>query len=145
MERFLYTQHVPEVQSVEIVTYMLEGDAEKWWQELYHTLQMELTDIPWHRFKMEFYGKYFLHAICIAKELELMQLRQKDMSVADYTREFDNLCCFSKVCQGNPTDYEECKCAQYEKGLRRNIFNYVYLTNRFLLVKKFTDKSSLKV
>ncbi|KAL4345008.1 hypothetical protein AHAS_Ahas11G0235400 [Arachis hypogaea] len=72
VERFLYTQHIPEAQSVEIVTYMLEGDAQKWWQELYHTLQMELIDIPWNRFKTEFYGKYFLYALRIAKELELM-------------------------------------------------------------------------
>ncbi|KAL4365981.1 hypothetical protein AHAS_Ahas07G0160400 [Arachis hypogaea] len=61
------------------------------------------------------------------------------MSVADYTCEFDNLCRFSKTCQGNPADYEEWKCAQYEKGLKRDIFNYVYpqkLTNFTELVKK---------
>ncbi|KAL4286716.1 hypothetical protein AHAS_Ahas19G0114000 [Arachis hypogaea] len=61
------------------------------------------------------------------------------MSVADYTREFDNLCRFSKTCQENPADYEEWKCAQYEKGLRRDIFNYVYpqkLTNFTELVRK---------
>ncbi|XP_057740483.1 uncharacterized protein LOC130957651 [Arachis stenosperma] len=139
VERISYTQHIPEVQSVEIVTHMLEGDAQNWWQELCHTLQVELTDVPWHRFKIEFYGRYFLHAFRIAKELELMQLKQKDMSVADYTREFDNLCRFSKICQGNPADYEERKCAQYEKGLSRDIFNYVYpqkLTNFTELAKK---------
>ncbi|XP_020979219.1 uncharacterized protein LOC110271901 [Arachis ipaensis] len=139
VERFLYTQHIPEAQSVEIVTYMLEGDAQKWWQELYYTLQMELTDIPWHRFKTEFYGKYFLDALRIAKELDLMQLKQENMSVADYTHEFDNLCRLSKVCQGNPVDYEAWKCAQYEKGLRRDIFNCVYpqrITDFTELVKK---------
>ncbi|KAL4307149.1 hypothetical protein AHAS_Ahas16G0249400 [Arachis hypogaea] len=68
-----------------------------------------------------------------------MQLKQKNMSITDYTREFDNLCCFSKVCQGNPADYEEWMCAQYEKELRKDIFNYVYpqrLTNFTELVKK---------
>ncbi|XP_016195309.1 uncharacterized protein LOC107636303 [Arachis ipaensis] len=149
VERFLYTQHRPEAQSVEIVTYMLEGDAQKWWQELYYTLQMELTDIPWHRFKTEFYGKYFLDALRIAKELDLMQLKQENMSVADYTHEFDNLCRLSKVCQENPADYEAWKCAQYEKGLRRDIFNYVYLeslTNFTKLVKKsqFAEDYSMK-
>ncbi|XP_016172591.1 uncharacterized protein LOC107614983 [Arachis ipaensis] len=115
VERFLYTQHVLEVQSVEIVTYMLEEDAQNWWRELCHT----------------------------------SQLKQKDMSVADYTREFDNLCRFSKTCQGNPADYEEWKCAQYEKGLRRDIFNYVYLqklTSFTELVKKsqLAEDRSLK-
>ncbi|XP_016206248.1 uncharacterized protein LOC107646583 [Arachis ipaensis] len=149
VERYLYTQHVPEVQSMEIVTYMLSGDAQKWWQELCHTLQVELTDVPWSRFKTEFYGKYFSHALRIAKELELMQLKQKNMSVADYTHEFDNLCRLSKVCQENPADYEAWKCAQYEKGLRRDIFNYVYLqrlTNFTELVKKsqFAESYSMK-
>ncbi|KAL4397246.1 hypothetical protein AHAS_Ahas01G0172700 [Arachis hypogaea] len=149
MERFLYIQHISETQSVEIVTYMLEEGAQKWWQELYHTLQMELTDIPWNRFKTEFYGKYFLHALRIAKELELMQLKQENMSVADYTREFDNLCHLSKVCQGNSANYEVWKCAQYEKGLRRDIFNYVSpqrLTNFPELVKKskFAKSDSMK-
>ncbi|XP_016195076.1 uncharacterized protein LOC107636054 [Arachis ipaensis] len=114
VERFLYTQHVPEVQC-----------------------------------PLEFYGKYFLHALRTAKELELMQLKQKNMAVADYTREFDNLCRLSRVFQGNPADYEEWKCAQYEKGLRRDIFNYVYpqrLTNFTKLVKKslFAENYSTK-
>ncbi|XP_057734530.1 uncharacterized protein LOC130949961 [Arachis stenosperma] len=113
-ERFLYTQHIPEVQ-----------------------------------FKTEFYGKYFLHAIRIAKELELMQLKQEDMSVADYTREFDNLCRLSRVCQGNPADFEAWKCVQYEKGLRRDIFNCVSrqrLTNFPELVMKsqFAERYSMK-
>ncbi|XP_057739704.1 uncharacterized protein LOC130956716 [Arachis stenosperma] len=86
---------------------------------------MELTDILWSRFKTEFYGKYFLHAIRIAMELELMQLKQENMSVVDYTHEFDNLCHLSRVCQGNSADYEAWKCVQYEKGLRRDIFNCV--------------------
>ncbi|XP_016165012.1 uncharacterized protein LOC107607594 [Arachis ipaensis] len=149
VEKFLYTQHIPEIPSVEIVTYMLEGDAQNWWHELCHTLQLELTDVSWSIFKTEFYGKYFLHALRTAKELDLMQLKQKDMSVADYTCEFDNLCRFSKACQGNSADYEEWKCAQYEKGLRRNIFNYVYpqkLMNFTELVKKsqFAEDYSLK-
>ncbi|XP_052107527.1 uncharacterized protein LOC127740535 [Arachis duranensis] len=81
----------------------------------------------------------FLHTQHIPEELELMQLKQKDMSVADYTHEFDDLCRFSKSCQRDPADYEEWKCAQYEKGLRRDIFNYVYpqkLTNFTELAKK---------
>ncbi|XP_015947353.1 uncharacterized protein LOC107472341 [Arachis duranensis] len=128
---------------------MLEGDAQKWWQELYHTLQMELTDIPWNRFKTKFYGKYFLHAIRIAKELELMQLKQENMFVADYTREFNNLCHLSRVCQGNLADYKAWKCVQYEKGLRIGIFNCVSpqrLTDFPELVMKsqFTERYSMK-
>ncbi|XP_057760417.1 uncharacterized protein LOC130980790 [Arachis stenosperma] len=110
---------------------------------------MTCHHVPWSRFKTEFYEKYFLHALHTAKELEFTQLKQINMSVVDYTREFDNLCRFSKVCQGNPADYEEWKCAHYEKGLRRDIFNYVYpqkLTNFTELNKKsqFAEDYSMK-
>ncbi|KAL4316134.1 hypothetical protein AHAS_Ahas15G0254700 [Arachis hypogaea] len=71
VERFLYTQHISEVQSVEIVTYMLEEDAQTWRQGLCYTFQVELTDVPWNRFKTELYGKYFLYTIRTPKELEL--------------------------------------------------------------------------
>ncbi|KAL4343872.1 hypothetical protein AHAS_Ahas11G0121800 [Arachis hypogaea] len=48
------------------------------------------------------------------------------MFVTEYTREFKNLCLFSKTCQRNPADYEEWICSQYERRLRRDIFNYIY-------------------
>ncbi|XP_016168535.1 uncharacterized protein LOC107611087 [Arachis ipaensis] len=107
IERSLRAQHVPEGQHVEFVTYMLEGEAAYWWQGIQRLLQQDEGDIPWDTFKDEFYKKYFPRAARDAKEMELMQLKQGNTTVAEYARKFDDLSRFSKICQGNPADFEE--------------------------------------
>ncbi|XP_020970762.1 uncharacterized protein LOC110268588 [Arachis ipaensis] len=60
-----------------------------------------------------------------AKEIELMQLKQGSMSVADYSNKFEELCRFSRVCQGAPETYESWKCIKYQRGLRDSIMTAV--------------------
>ncbi|KAL4287117.1 hypothetical protein AHAS_Ahas19G0154100 [Arachis hypogaea] len=43
------------------------------------------------------------------------------MSVVAYTSKFEELCRFSRVCQGAPEGYEEWKCMKYQNGLRDDI------------------------
>ncbi|XP_057719599.1 uncharacterized protein LOC130934029 [Arachis stenosperma] len=86
IERSLRAQHVPEGQHVEFATYMLEGEAEHWWQGIQRLLQQNENDIPWDTFRDEFYKKYFPRAARDAKEMELMQLKQGDMTIAEYAR-----------------------------------------------------------
>ncbi|KAL4329607.1 hypothetical protein AHAS_Ahas13G0317000 [Arachis hypogaea] len=64
------------------------------------------VDIPWVLFQTDFYKKFFLESVREAKELELMQLKQGFMSIADYTSKFEELCRFSRVCQGVPESHE---------------------------------------
>ncbi|XP_015947227.1 uncharacterized protein LOC107472192 [Arachis duranensis] len=123
--RSLQAQHVPEGQHVEFATYVLEGEAEYWWQGIQQLLQQNEGDIPWDSFRDEFYKKYFPRAARDAKEMELMQLKQGDMTIAEYARKFDDLCHFSKIYQGNPVDFEEWKCLKFEGGLREELMNSV--------------------
>ncbi|XP_057745004.1 uncharacterized protein LOC130962863 [Arachis stenosperma] len=125
IERSFRAQHVPEEQYVEFATYMLEGDAQHWWQGIQRLLQQDEGNILWNVFKEEFYKKYFPRATREAKEMELMQLKQGSMYVAEYTRKFEDLCHFSKVCQGNPADFEEWKCLKFEGGLCEDLLNSV--------------------
>ncbi|KAL4276175.1 hypothetical protein AHAS_Ahas20G0180900 [Arachis hypogaea] len=53
--------------------------------------------------------------------MELMQLKQGSLSVADYTNKFEELCRFSRVCQGAPETYESWKCIKYQRGLKDTI------------------------
>ncbi|XP_020967542.1 uncharacterized protein LOC110266846 [Arachis ipaensis] len=39
----------------------------------------------------------------------------------DYTSKFEELCRFSRVCQGAPETYESWKCIKYQRGLKDNI------------------------
>ncbi|XP_057760340.1 uncharacterized protein LOC130980704 [Arachis stenosperma] len=117
IEKSLRAQHVPERQYVEFATYMLEGKAEHWWHGVQRLLRQVVEEIDWDTFKEEFYKKYFPRTVRDAKEMELMQLTQGNMSVAEYTQKFEDLCRFSKICQENPDDFEEWKCLKYEGGL----------------------------
>ncbi|XP_057719986.1 uncharacterized protein LOC130934429 [Arachis stenosperma] len=110
MERALQAQQVPEEQWVEFATYQLQGEAQYWWQGTRRILQLDGVAISWEVFRTEFYKKYFPNSARNAKELELMQLKQGQMTVVEYTSEFEELCRFSRICQG---------------GLRSDILSFV--------------------
>ncbi|XP_057747387.1 uncharacterized protein LOC130966591 [Arachis stenosperma] len=117
MERALQAQLVPEEQCIEFATYLLTGEASHWWQGARRLLQQGDDPITWDAFQVEFYKKYFPNSARMAKELELLQLKQGAMSVSDYTDKFNELFTFSRMCQGAPGDFEELKCNKYEGGL----------------------------
>ncbi|XP_052111573.1 uncharacterized protein LOC110272387 [Arachis duranensis] len=81
--------------------------------------------------------------------MELMQLKQGDTTIAEYARKFDDLCHFSKICQGNPADFEEWKCLKFEGGLREDLMssvvpleirNFAELVNKCKLVEECAKK-----
>ncbi|XP_016185816.1 uncharacterized protein LOC107627500 [Arachis ipaensis] len=106
MEHALQAQHVSNNQYVGFAAYQLLGETRHWWQGECHLLQLQNADIPWDVFQTAFYKKFFPESAREAKELELMQLKQGSLSVADYTSRFEELCRFSRVCQGAPETYE---------------------------------------
>ncbi|XP_016195939.1 uncharacterized protein LOC107636993 [Arachis ipaensis] len=72
-----------------------------------------------------FYKKYFSESVREARELELMQLKQGSMSVAEYRSKFEELCRFSRVCQRAPETYESWKCIKYQGGLKDDIMTAI--------------------
>ncbi|XP_015948686.1 uncharacterized protein LOC107473619 [Arachis duranensis] len=100
MERALQAQHVPYNQYLEFAAYQLVGEAQPWW-------------------------KYFPEFVREAKEMELMQLKQGSMSVAENTNKFEELCRFSRVCQGDPETFESWRCIKYQRGLKDSIMTAV--------------------
>ncbi|XP_015949567.1 uncharacterized protein LOC107474463 [Arachis duranensis] len=111
IERAIQVQHVPLNQYVEFAAYQLTGEAQPW-------CQAEL-------FQTAFYKKYFHESTREAKEMELMQLKQGSMSVAEYTNKFEELCRFSQVCQGYPETFESWRCIKYQRGLKDKIITAV--------------------
>ncbi|QHN94171.1 uncharacterized protein DS421_17g598980 [Arachis hypogaea] len=105
IERALQAQQVPEDKCVEFATYLLAGEAQYWWQGT------------------------------TAKKLELLQLKQDQMSVAKYMNKLEELCRFSRIRQGTPGDFEEWKCIKYEGGLRSDILSSVGL----MKIRIFSD------
>ncbi|XP_015970341.1 uncharacterized protein LOC107493818 [Arachis duranensis] len=147
MERALQAQHVPLNQYVEFAAYQLAGEAQPWWQAECHLLQFQNADIPWEVFQTAFYKKYFHKSAREAKEMELMQLKQGSMSVDEYTNKFEELCRFSRVCQGDQETYESWRCVKYQRSLKDNIMTVVTpleirvfsnLVNKARVVEEYT-------
>ncbi|XP_016164684.1 uncharacterized protein LOC107607224 [Arachis ipaensis] len=125
MERALQAQHVPNNHYVDFAAYHLAGEAQHRWQEECRLFQLQNADVPWDVFQTTFYMKYFLKSAREAKDIELMQLKQGSLSMADYTSKFEELCRFYRVCQGVPKTYESWKCIKYQRGLKDNIMTAV--------------------
>ncbi|XP_015940151.1 uncharacterized protein LOC107465694 [Arachis duranensis] len=107
------------------MVYQLLGEARNLWQGECHLLQLQNADIPWDIFQTAFYKKCFPKSVREARELELMQLKQALLSMAEYTSRFEELCKFSRVSQGAPETYESSKCIKYQGGLRDAIMTAV--------------------
>ncbi|XP_016191928.1 uncharacterized protein LOC107632787 [Arachis ipaensis] len=86
IKRALQAQQIPEEQWIEFGTYQLQGEAQHWWQGTRRILQPDVRN---------------------AKELELLQLKQGQMTDTEYTSIFEELCRFSQICQGAPKDFAE--------------------------------------
>nr|XP_029149668.1 uncharacterized protein LOC114925492 [Arachis hypogaea] len=74
------------------------------------------------------------------------------MTIAEYARKFDDLCRFSKICQGNREDFEEWKYLKFEGGLREELMNSVVsleirnfaeLVNKSKLVEECSKKVAI--
>ncbi|XP_016173053.1 uncharacterized protein LOC107615510 [Arachis ipaensis] len=115
----------PEQPICRICCLQLAREAQHWWQVECRLLQLQNVDVPWDVFQTAFYKKYFPKSTREAKEMELMQLKQDFLSVADYTSKFEELCRFSRVCQGVPETYESWKCIKYQRGLKDDIMTAV--------------------
>ena len=96
---------------------------------------------------MAFYEKYFPVSMRNAKELEFMRLQQGNMSAAEYTAKFEELCKFSIIYQRNP--HEGWKCVKFERGLGEDILplvgsmetkEYTALVNKSGLVEECNKK-----
>ncbi|XP_016173096.1 uncharacterized protein LOC107615556 [Arachis ipaensis] len=125
MERVLQAQQVPEKQWVEFGTYELQVNAQYWWPGTRRIFQPDRAVIHWKVFQMEFYRKYFPSSVKNVKELELLQLKHRQTTVAEYTDKFEELCRFSQICQGAPEDFAEWKCIKYEGGHQSDILSSV--------------------
>ncbi|XP_057734163.1 uncharacterized protein LOC130949469 [Arachis stenosperma] len=121
-------------------------DADNWIQAIEQALQAQrVLDEQWVEF-----GTYQLQ-VRNAKELELLQLKQGQMTVIEYTSMFKKLCRFSRICQGAPKNFAEWKCIKYKGGLRSDILSFVApmeirvfseLVNKSRVAEEFVRKAT---
>ncbi|KAL8088870.1 hypothetical protein AgCh_038582 [Apium graveolens] len=80
---------VKKEQKMEFTSYYLKNEATYWWETV---KTLEGTDvITWERFKELFLEKYFPQFVQDQMELKFLDLKQGNMSVADYESKFEEL------------------------------------------------------
>ncbi|CAJ2646034.1 unnamed protein product [Trifolium pratense] len=94
-------------------TYVLREEANKWWKNAKLRMGAGGVVITWEMFKGEFLRKYFPADIRNKKVVEFMELKQGNMSVAEYSVKFEELCAFSP--HYNTVEAENDKCVKFEK------------------------------
>ncbi|CAJ2637692.1 unnamed protein product [Trifolium pratense] len=95
-------------------TYVLREEANVWWKNAKLRLGPGGMAIPWTMFKREFLVKYFPVDVKNKKVVEFMELKQGNMTVADYAVKFETLCAFSL--HYNTFEAEDDKCVKFESG-----------------------------
>ncbi|XP_038885797.1 uncharacterized protein LOC120076090 [Benincasa hispida] len=106
--------NIPEEQKVNYATSMLRDDAKFWWESTQRTIK---GTVSWQQFNQAFYNKYFSLTMRCQKEVEFLNLRQENMSVAEYEQKFDHL----SHSVPRLVDTEEKKVERFIWGLREGI------------------------
>ncbi|XP_050895762.1 uncharacterized protein LOC127102434 [Lathyrus oleraceus] len=73
-----------EAQKVQFGTHMLSEEAEDWWDNTRQILEAIDTEITWVVFRKEFMEKYFPEDVRGKREIEFLELKQGNMTVAEY-------------------------------------------------------------
>ena len=133
MEKSFEILSTEEAQKTVFATYLLKGEANYWWEA---KKNME-TDaiITWERFSQLFLGKYFPRFMENQMELKFLELKQNNLSVAEYEAKFTELSRFVPEFVST----EEKKARRFQQGLKPWIQNRVAileLTDYATLVQK---------
>ncbi|KAG6524033.1 hypothetical protein ZIOFF_013923 [Zingiber officinale] len=122
LETIFDFMQLTDADKVRCAIFMLRDDARVWWEGA--RLTVDLTILTWADFKEVFYGKYFTVDNRTRLAREFLELRQGDMTVAEYVRRFERGRYFVPMITSQPV--EELK--HFTEGLRPTIRHDVRLS-----------------
>ncbi|XP_074347186.1 uncharacterized protein LOC141686019 [Apium graveolens] len=117
---------------------MLKGEANFWWESVEQ--REDAVVIQWSRFKELFLEKYFPKCLENKMEIKFLELKQGDISVADYEAKFTEL---SRYALHHIQD-EKRKAKRFEQSLKPWIYqkvavfeleNYAAVVQKALIVE----------
>lgn len=115
MEKHLRTIGCADVQKVRLATFLLRGDAERWWETARQ--RFGNREPLWPEFQTAFNERFFPDWVREQKTYEFIELDQGDRTVAQYEAEFTSLARFAPSLVSS----EEMKAAKFQRGLRAEI------------------------
>ena len=80
-----------EEHKVSYATFMLAGEARSWWRFTKSALPAVEGIIGWDAFKTRFLDNYFPRDLRKQKAREFLELKQRNLSVGEYTAKFNDL------------------------------------------------------
>ena len=119
MEKSFKILSIDEAQKTVFATYLLKGEANYWW-EAKKNMEMDAV-ITWERFSRLFLDKYFPRFMENQMELKFLELKQNNLSVAEYEAKFTELSRFVPEF----VNTEEKKARRFQQGLKQWIQNRV--------------------
>ncbi|MCI22342.1 GRAS family transcription factor, partial [Trifolium medium] len=126
-----------EENKVTLGAYVLREEANHWWKNAKQRLGAGGAVITLEMFKREFLIKYFPADVRNRKVVEFMELKQGNMSVAEYAAKFESLCAFSPYYNTPEAEYH--KCVKFESGLRpdvKHLIGFSEIRDFLILVNK---------
>ena len=112
----------PPDQRVTCAISLLQGNAYDWWKLVLRSPRL-LDPIPWEFFVQEFRAKYVYDMYRETKWKQFLNLKQRNLSVDEYEKEFSHL---SKYAPESVLT-ETFRCKQFEDGLNESIKRYLAL------------------
>jgi hypothetical protein len=100
-------------------THMLAEEADDWWVSVQPILENGGEVVIWAVFRREFLNRYFPEDVRGKKEIELLELKQGDMSVTEYAAKFMELAKFYSHYTADTAEFS--KCIKFENGLHADI------------------------
>ncbi|KAL5830387.1 hypothetical protein ACOSQ3_019855 [Xanthoceras sorbifolium] len=110
-ERILQQMHCTPEESLECTVSLLQEDAYQWWTSVIQSVRPE--ERTWELFQREFRRTYVGRIYLDNMKREFTNLRQRQMTVTEYEREFVRLSKYARDMVATEAD----KCRRFEDGL----------------------------
>ncbi|KAF3781142.1 hypothetical protein EJ110_NYTH22189 [Nymphaea thermarum] len=91
IERIFEVLEVPGGKKVNYGSYMLKGDANRWWKSTREIQFADLQSISWKQFRDSFFSTYFPAHARNKKMGEFLDLQQNQLSLEEYVAKYRHL------------------------------------------------------
>ena len=137
VDKVVRTLSCSEARIIELVGLLLEVDAATWFTDHIDANIHSDTPMSWAEFKQRMLDEFLTEGLRESNIIKFEQLRQNNMSVVEYAREFRRL---SKYARGiAPT--EEDLIRRFRRGLHATLHN-ILLAMEFTSLSKAIDKAA---
>ena len=120
LQRLMEEVRCPPDQRVTCAIYLLQGSAYDWWKLVLRNSRLP-DPMSWEYFIQEFRAKYVSDMYMETKWKQFLNLKQRNLSVAEFEKEFSLL---SKY-EPELILTEAFQCRQFEDGLNESIKRYL--------------------